>query len=302
MNRSVLEIGRKMDALGLWSRIAPYNWAVKPRGTVFPYFCCVLPGDRKPVKVRFLMLEGWQTLHDFIRTRVDLNFGVYSSPIEFPHFELVVLDSGEMKVFRHDAGYMPREISAQQEAFVARIMWEAYGVMLRLESEPKLPIRYVADKAMFARYEVSDGVWEDRPLKIPDPPAYVEKISFDKTDLARAKDIPFLRSRVMNVDFRLVPTIMTKEPRPRSVYQLIGYVQDEDLVVFDRRASVSVDTGLKGLWEGMPRQFLKAMIESGSVPGEIRVPSGRVFRMLRPLGLELPFKLVLRDKLKFPSV
>lgn len=302
MNRSVLEIGRKMDALELWQSIAPYNWAIKPRGTVFPYFCCVLAGDGKPVKVRFLMLEGWQTLHDFIRTRVDLNFGVFSSPIEFPHFELVILESGEMKMFRHDAGYMPHETTDDQNAFVSRILWEAYGVMLRLESEPKLPIRYVAEKAMFSRYEVSDGVWEDRPLKIPDPPPYVEKISFEKKDVARAKDIPFIRDEVMHVDFRLVPSIMTREARPRSVYQLIGYVPATDAVLIDRRASIGADTGLKGLWEGMPRQLLKAMIEVGHIPGEIRVPSGRVFRMLRPLGLELPFKLTLHDKLKFPSV
>ena len=54
----VEEIGRRMDALGLWEVLAPYNWAVKPKGTVFPYFCSVFKGDDKPVKVRFMMLEG----------------------------------------------------------------------------------------------------------------------------------------------------------------------------------------------------------------------------------------------------
>ena len=37
-----VEIGRKMDCLGLWKSVMPYNWAVKPRGTVFPYFCTVV--------------------------------------------------------------------------------------------------------------------------------------------------------------------------------------------------------------------------------------------------------------------
>lgn len=78
-------IARKMDALGIWGSLLPYNWAVKPLGTVFPYFCMTMRGDRKPVKVRFLMLEGWQTLHDFVRARADRDFGFYSSPIEFPH-------------------------------------------------------------------------------------------------------------------------------------------------------------------------------------------------------------------------
>ena len=92
MNRPEPEsIGARMDALGLWDALVPYNFAVKPRGTVFPYFCTVLKDDGKPVKARFLMLEGWQTLHDFVRVRMDRDFGFYSQPIEFPHFELVVL-------------------------------------------------------------------------------------------------------------------------------------------------------------------------------------------------------------------
>ena len=47
-------IGARMDALGLWKELAPYNFALKPRGTVFPYFCTILPGDAEdPVKARF---------------------------------------------------------------------------------------------------------------------------------------------------------------------------------------------------------------------------------------------------------
>jgi len=36
---------------------------------------------------------------------------------------------------------------------------------------------------------------------------------------------------------------------------------------------------------------LDHLVERHAVPGEVRVLSGRVFRMLRPLCLELPFKL-----------
>ena len=41
MERTIEDIGAKMDALGVWEAVAPYNWAVCPKGTVFPYFCCV---------------------------------------------------------------------------------------------------------------------------------------------------------------------------------------------------------------------------------------------------------------------
>ena len=58
MERTPEEIGAKMDALGLWRLVEPYNFAVKPRGSAFPYFCTVLLGDAKPVKVRLLM-QRW---------------------------------------------------------------------------------------------------------------------------------------------------------------------------------------------------------------------------------------------------
>lgn len=298
MTNDPLAIAKKMDALELWKALEPYNFAIKPKGTVFPYFCSIVPENLKPVKVRFLMLEGWQTLHDFIRARVDRNFGFYSSPIEFSHYELVILASGEVHIFRHDAGYMPQPANEKQLAFVSRILWEAYGVMLRLESNPQLPLSFVSEQAIFARIEGANGEWSDEPLKIPDPAPHVEKISFAKEDLKRAKDIPLVTEDVLHVDFRLRPEIMTKEPRPRCVYQLIGYDPKNKREVFDLRASMNPEQGLKGLWEAMPRQFLKALIESGRIPGEVKVSSGRVFRMLRPLCIELPFKLSMHDKLE----
>ena len=286
-----------MDALGLWELLEPYNFAVKPKGSVFPYFCTVLKGECKPVKIRFLMLEGWQTLHDYIRTRIDRNFGFYSSPMEMPHFELIVLENGETKLFRHDAGYMPQEANETQRKLCARILWEAYGVRLRVESDRKLPMRFVEEKAIFARVEDAKGKWADSPLEIPDPPPHVEKVSFPKSDLKVAQDLPFVREDVMDVDFRLLPSVMTKEPRPRCVYGLVAVDVKTGLRVIDSRVSVHPEAGLRGMWESMPIQFLRELIRCGKIPGEIRLCTGRVFRLLRPLCLELPFKLSLHDKL-----
>ena len=290
------EIGAKMDALGLWDALEPYNFAVKPRGTVFPYFCTVLKGDRKPVKVRFLMLEGWQTLHDYVRTRIDRNFGIYSTPVEMPHLELVVLEDGSMKLFRHDTGYMPIEASGVQRELGARILWEAYGVMLRVESDRKLPLKFSAEKAIFARVETAQDVWEDRPLEIPDPPPHQERVSFQKADVAAAKDLPFVREDVLELDFALLPNVMTKEPRPRCVYELKAVDPKTKETAISCRVSVHPEAGLRALWESMPGQVLRELVRRGKVPGEIKTRSGRVFRFLRPLCLELPFKLSLHDR------
>ena len=291
------EIGAKMDALGLWDALLPFNFAVKPRGTAFPYFCTVLKGDGKPVKVRILLLEGWQTLHDYVRTRIDRNFGFYTTPVEMPHLELVVAANGECRLFRHDTGYMPLEANGAQRDLAARLLWEAYGVMLRVEADRRLPLRFAEEKAIFARVETADGVWEDRPLVIPDPPPHVEKVSFARADLKTAKDLPFVRETSVELDFRLLPGLMTKEARPRCVYALKAIDGATGEPVIDSRVSLGPDGGLKGLWESMPVQVLREFIRLGRVPGEIRTCSGRVFRLLRPLGLELPFKLSLHDRL-----
>jgi len=297
MRRTPEETGVKMDALGLWDLLEPYNFAVKPMGTVFPYFCTVLKGDGKPVKVRFLMLEGWQTLHDYVRTRFDRNFGFYSTPVEMPHLELVILETGEAKLFRHDTGYMPQEADAVQRELGSRILWEAYGVMMRVEADRKLPMRFADEKGVFARVETARGKWEDRPLVIPDPPPFVEKVSFPKADVKRAQDLPFVKDDVLELDFRLLPGVMTKEPRPRCVYGLKAVDPGTGEVVIDCRVSIHPEAGLKALWESMPGQVLKAIVRHGKVPGEIKTCSGRVFRLLRSLCLELPFKLSLHDQL-----
>ena len=119
------DIGRRMDGLGLWDAAAACNWGVKPRGVAFPYFCSFVRGDGRPVKARFLMLDGWQTFHDYMRFGLDRDFGFYSTPSEMPHFELVVTADGAAHVFRHDPGYVPRRLDGDAErALVAKVLEE----------------------------------------------------------------------------------------------------------------------------------------------------------------------------------
>jgi len=288
---TVEEIGAKMDALGAWEVAVPCHWAIKPCGCVFPYFCCTMKGEQPAVKVRLLMLEGWQTFHDFIRTRIDHDFGFYSLPIEFPHFELVVLQTGECKLFRHDPGYVPRDANVREHDLCARMLWEAYGVMMRLETDPKLPLAFADEKAIFARAETRPGVWRDEPIVIPPPRPHVEKISFAKKDIADAKDLPLRTDEHLELDLRIVPEVMTREQRPRTLYVLAAVNADSGDIAFRDKLSVDPESGLRGLWESLPPRVLAHFVARGAVPGELRVLSGRVFRLLRPLCLELPFKL-----------
>ena len=298
MSRTVEEIGAKMNALGLWEAVAPYNWAVKPRGTAFPYFCTVLKGEPgTPVKVRFLMIEGWQTFHDFVRVRVDRNFGYYSSPAEMPHLELVFLADGGFRLFRYDTGFAPQEADARWRELAARLLWEAFGVMMRIEADRTLPMKYSDERAVFARVEGADGTWSDAPLAIPAPAPIVEKVTLLKDDVRKAQDLPLAQGEALSVDFRLLPGVVTSDPRPRSVYQLVAVNPDTKERELDARAPIPVGSGLKETWESLAANLLRAFIRRGRVPGEIRLASGRVFRLLRPLCEELPFKLSLHDEL-----
>jgi len=291
MRMTVEEIGRKMDALGAWEVTMPCHWAVKPHGCAFPYFCCTLRGEVPAVKVRFLLLEGWQTFHDFVRTRLDADFGFYSRPSELPHFELMILASGEMKLFRHDPGYVPREADEQGRERCARMLWEAYGVMLRLESDSRLPLSFADARAVFARVEGARGDWRDEPLEIPQPRPHVEKVALSKRTVAEAKDLPLRSGEALELDLCLVPGMMTCESQPRSLYLLAAVDAATGEVAFRDKLSVDAEAGLRGLWEGMAQRVLAHFVERRGVPGEVRVPTGRVFRLLRPLCLELPFKL-----------
>lgn len=294
---TVEEIGGKIDGLGLWNAIGPYHWAICPRGTVFPYFLCAVKGDRSPVKERLLLLEGWQTFHDFIRVNIDRNYGFQSSPVEFAHFELVVLDGGAMKLFRHDPCLVPREADSAQRELCARMLWEVYGVMMRIESDSKLPLRFFGEKAVFARVEGRDGRWSDAPLEIPDPRPHVEKVMLSRADIAKAGDLPFAASESLELDFRMLPGLMTRDTPPRSVYGLVAVDGADGSEVFSARVSPDIEHGLRGMWESLAQKVLASILERGRVPGEIKLVSGRTFRMLRPLGAELPFKLSMHDAL-----
>lgn len=297
MSRTVEEIGAKMDALGLWETVAPYNWAVKPAGTAFPYFCSAFLENGGPVKVRFMMIEGWQTLHDFVRTRVDSAYGYFSSPAEVPHFELMVLRDGGVRLFRHDPGLVPAEASAAGREIAARVLWEAYGVMMRVENDRTLPLKFAGEKAVFARVETGDGVWEDRPLEIPDPRAIVEKVEFSVETVRRAKDLPFDSGSAVEVDFRLLTGVGTGDVRPRSVYVLAGVDGGTGKTLFYLQTTMPPDAGLKGMWESVPSKLLETLVGLGRIPGEIKLVSARFFRMLRPLCIELPVKLSMHDSL-----
>jgi len=292
------EIGAKIGSLGLWDVAASCNWGVKPFGVAFPYFCTVLRDEGPLVGHRLLMLDGWRTLHDYARTRADRNFGFYSTPMELPHFELIALKAGGVELSRNDPGFVPRRLEEREKELVAKILWESYGVVMRLETDKRLAVKYANERAMFARVESPAGVWTDAPLRIPDPPPHTETITIPRALVSKAKDLPFEKGRAIEIDFRINTSVITAEPRARTAYTLSILDAAGGANLGTRNFSIAPKDGsLADLWQPLAHLTLDRFVGLGWIPGEIKVSSGRLFRMLRPLCLELPLKLSLHDSL-----
>ena len=95
---------------------------------------------------------------------------------------------------------------------------------------------------------------------------------------------------------RCVRSTIARFRAPRCVYQLIALDSDGKKLV-DMKMAMAPEGGLRALWESMPPRLLKSFVALGRIPGEVKVKSGRVFRFLRPLCMELPLKLSLHDSM-----
>ena len=115
--------------------------------------------------------------------------------------------------------------------------------------------------------------------------------------ITRAKDLPFAAGDSVELDFRLVPGLATKEKRPRCAYVLAGVDGSSGENIIWNCMSVNPETGLRGMWESVPPRILGLLSARGRMPGEIKVVSGRMFRLMRPLCMEIPFRLSLHDRL-----
>ena len=297
MTEETLKLAKKLDALGLWESLAQHNWALKPLGTVMPYFCTAI-SENGVVKTRLLFIEGWRTFQNYVANRADRWFGYISSPMELAHFELIVMKDGQMLLARYDEGFAPRETTPEDEAFLRRLMWQAYGVMMRLESDSGLILRYAGENALFARIETKAGEWTDSPLAIPPFRPIVEKIGIEKKTAARVKDLPIVQSSVVAVDVRIVPGLFTRDKRPKTCYAFVVIDAKTGRLLACRIMTVQdIQSGVKALWESVSQRLLEVFAATGVVPGEIQVVSGRLFRYLRPLGMTIPVKLSLHDKI-----
>lgn len=285
-------LARKIEQLGLWDIAEAHNWAIKPRGSVFPYFCIFMRERGADCRMRLFLLEGWQTMHDWVCLRMDPDYSCYLSTSELPSFEVAYVKKGIL-VVRHDPAVFPWLVSPMQNDLVGKMLWQVYGVMLRLEADHSLPLKYASERALFSRVELESGEWIDEPLPIPKPPPYVEKIDIDASLVKQAKALPIDDKLRVAVDVRAQFEEDSPNTRPHLYYAMRGIELSTQEMIFNNEARVKPAMGgsLKLLWLQMPASLLGYFIKLGRLPCEIQVVSGRVFRFLRPVFLNLSVKL-----------
>ena len=296
------DITRAIAALNPWERAARHNWALVSQSSAEPFIVTVVPEKpgTSPVTGRLLLFPGFPTFRDFVISRQVPDFGVAMSPLDFRHYEAVGLRDGGVELFVYEPGFVPLPPSSEERKLLAPLLLECYGLLLRLEEKPDLPVAYVGQKAMFARKEVVDGVWVDGPFRLPEEEVVqqMERVELGKDACRRAQALPLYPKDVWEVDFLMVPSYRTSGPNPRFLYLLAGVNAESGARTLWQRMSVDGKAdGLLRLWEGHAQRLLDAMLSAGRVPGAVHVRSARMARFLRPLGLQLPFKLVQHAKL-----
>jgi len=296
------ELTRAIAALNPWERAARHNWALVPQTSAEPFIVTAVDERDKPGPVagRLILFPGFATFRDFVITRQVNDYGVEMGPVDFRHYEAVGITTGEPEIFVYEPGFVPQPPTSEERALLAPLLNECYGLLLRMEEQPDLPLAYVEQKAMFARKEVVDGVWVDGPFRLQEEETIqqTEQVSLERSACAKAKTLPVFPKEIWEIDFVMVPAYHTPGPRPRFLYLLVAVnAESGERMVWERLSVDGKPGGLKRLWEGHAQRLLDAMVKWGRVPGEIHVRSGRVMRFLRPLGLQLPFKLVRHAKL-----
>ena len=296
------DITRAIAALNPWGRAIKYNWALVPQTSAEPFIVSAVDErkDPGPVAGRLLLFPGFTTFRDFVITRQMKDYGVAMGPMDFRHYEAVGLKNGDVEIFVYEPGFVPVSPTSEDRKMLAPLLHECYGILLRMEEKPDMPLTYVEKKAMFARKEVVDGVWIDGPFILPEEDVIqqTESVALAKDVCAKAKELPVFPKEIWEVDFAMIPSYHTPGPRPRFLYLFCAVnAESGERMVWERLSVDGKEDGLRRMWEGHAQKLLDGMVKWGRVPGQIHVRSGRVMRFLRPLGLQLPFKLVRHEKL-----
>ena len=300
--KDTLAIARDVVRLGIWDKVAKHSFAIVSQMSMEPYVVSVVAEKAGPIAGRLMLFPGFDVVRDFRLFQQIPDYGVAMTLLDFRHWEVIGLRDGTAQLCAYEPGFVPRGLTEEESSLLAPALYECYGLFMRMEEEPDLAAKYVTaeEQKMFARVEGLDGRWHDAPLALPPVPnpLYQEEVLLSKSKCEEAAKLGIDEKTVWQMEFAQLPTFHTMEKNPRFLYLFAGVdAATGERMVWDKASVSGAPNGLKQLWEGLATRLLAAMLKAGRVPGEIHVRNARLARLLRPLGLQLPFKLVQHAKL-----
>ena len=300
------EVAKAIAALKVWKKASKYNWALVSELFDKPLIAAVNPTPQGPIVGRLLLFNGFVAHRDFLIFRQNPDLSFATSPIDFDHYEVIGLKDGSAEIYDYRPGFIPVHPDAETRALLVPVIYECYGLMLRIDEDPELPALYMKDKALFSRREGLDGKWHDAPLRPPnlDTVTWTERVGLDRVKCAQAVRLNMEPEEAWEADFTQMPLYRTDDHQARMMFLFVAV----DAKTGERRVwqKLAVDPSIprngtldvmKSLWESLAAHVLDGVIRRGNVPGAIHVRNQRMMRFLRPLGLQLPFKIVLHREM-----
>ena len=300
------EVAKAITSLKVWKKASKYNWALVSELFDKPLIAAINPAAAGPIAGRLLLFNGFVAHRDFLVFRQNPDLSFATSMLDFDHYEVIGLQDGSAEIYDYRPGFLPVHPDAETSAMLAPILYECYGLMLRLDEDPELPAAYMGEKAMFSRKEGLDGRWHDAPLRPPnlDTISWTERVGLDRAKCAQAARTDMLPDEVWEADFIQIPMYRTEDSEARILFLFAAV----DAKTGERRVwqKLAVNPSvprngtldaIKPLWESLASHMLDGVVGRGKVPGSISVRSQRMMRFLRPLGMQLPFKIILHKQL-----
>ena len=293
MDKRILEIAERIHKLNVWEKAAKNQFAIELKGEAAPYFVIADPVYEHPMlRAHILFLEGWQGFQTYSLWRQDKSYGFITTPMELLGIEVLWLKKGGLMVMRNRPGCQPIINDPVYVKKTEKLLWQVYGLFLRLEENENLSMKYVNDGSMLAMREVTAKRFEEVALKVLPIIPHKESVSYPVAMAKKAKDLGVKDGETWVVSFGPNIDCVTRDELHRFAYQLTIDRKEDKVNLLTASCSVNPPTiTLRDLYESYPPRVLRAIIELGYMPGEIEVHNKRDFRLLRSLTLELPFKL-----------
>ena len=324
--RRLYDLARSIERLQPWGWIKPGDvFGIQPMDVEEPYFVCFFEGFGVGAHiVRYLY--GWYALRDFLANASSNVKPINSWLLEIPMFELCYLPkqmlfpveqllsqlmgedgTASVPAFRSvSVGYQPWIPDPDERKWIDILLYQTYGMALRLENDPGWRRRIPRDYALVLRQNEC-GRWADSLVPvIPLPPL---KLNFEltadqRTRLRRLKRLPI----AVQMDVRVMSAMPSLESLGKPQVELVDFRRPSTgylLVAADKNGNdiyhagpLSAVKGIEHLWSDISTAFISLFEMMGGYPSVIEAGGGRMIGLLQAYSMELPFKLVHRDRLE----